>query len=31
MNIPYFALSNAVIGVLIYIWFRVMKRYGGYN
>lgn len=31
MNNYLFALSTAVIGLLSYIWFRVMKRYGGYN
>ena len=31
MNIYYFAILNAVIGMLTYIWFGVLKKYGGYN
>lgn len=31
MSNYYFALSTAVIGMLTYIWFKVLKKYGGYN
>jgi len=29
MNIYYFSLLTAVIGVLVYTWFTVLKKYGG--
>jgi len=29
MNIYIFALEAAIIGVLIYVWFRFMGKYGG--
>ncbi len=31
MSIYLFTLLTAVIAVLVFIWFKVMKKYGGYN
>ncbi len=31
MDLGYFALVNAVIGVLAFLWFKLMKKYGGYG
>jgi len=31
MSIYVYTLATIGIGVLVYIWFKLMKKYGGYD
>ena len=31
MSIYLFTLCTTVISIMVFIWFKVMKKYGGYN